>query len=82
MEHNITETMQLLDELNALMDINIEERARQNRTFGESSARNAVIPEIQTEQNAVNLARRARRDRLSLSRRIQTVSNFLILALK
>jgi hypothetical protein len=82
MEDNITETIQLLDELNALVNINFEERARlQNRHAGYFSASAAVIPVIQTEQNFVNLASRSRRDRLSFSRmtrNAQTVSIFKI----
>ena len=82
MEDNITETIQLLDELNALVNINIQERTRpQNRHVGYFSASAAVIPVIQTEQNSANLASCSRRDRLSFSRRTrnaQTVSIFKI----
>ena len=51
MAPNITETVQLLDELNALMSINMKERARlQNILAGHSSAGNAVFPDIQTSE--------------------------------
>ena len=75
MEDNITETRQLLNELNALVNINFEERARlQNRNAGHS---NAVISNNQPEQNSANLARQSKRDRLSLTRRnAHTVRNF------
>ena len=75
MEDNITETIQLLDELNALVSINFEERARlQNRNAGHS---NSVISNNETEQNSASLVSRSRRDRLSLTRRnAHTVRNF------
>ena len=67
MEDNITETIQLLDELNTLINVNIQERTRpQNRNAGHS---NAVISNNQPEQNSANLARQSKRDRLSLTKR-------------
>ena len=72
MEFNIIETTTLLNELNALMNIHVQERASNSRPAVNVEYRSAL------NQNSVadHASSIARRNRLSLSRRIQTVSNF------
>ena len=76
MEDNIIETSKLLNELNALMDIHVQER-----TSHSTSRSLALHAEHRPTLNldADHAASIARRNRLSLSRRIQTVRKFLLL---
>jgi hypothetical protein len=70
-EDNSIETTKLLNELKALMDIHAQERT--------SHSRSAVEHRPTLNQNSDHAASVARRNRLSLSRRIQTVRKFLLL---